>query len=70
LPITRGGNALAVRAEHFFATSAVTADALFAVEAMAVQINPANRLANLSLVIMDLMALLSAVKVVLPGGYG
>jgi hypothetical protein len=33
LPITRGGNALAVSAEHFFATSAVTADALFVVQA-------------------------------------
>ena len=61
---------MAVRAEHFFATSAVTADALFAVEAVAVQINPANRIANLSLAIIDLMALLSAVKVVPAGGYG
>jgi hypothetical protein len=33
LPIIRGGNALAVSAEHFFATSAVTADALFVVQA-------------------------------------
>jgi hypothetical protein len=37
---------------------------------MAMQVNPANRLANLSSAIMDLMALLSAVKVVPAGGYG
>jgi hypothetical protein len=37
---------LAVRAEHFLATSAVTADALFVVEATAMQINPAHPSAN------------------------
>jgi hypothetical protein len=46
LPIWRGGNALAVRAEHFLATSAVRADALFVVEAAAMQINPAHPRAN------------------------
>jgi hypothetical protein len=33
---------LAVKAEHFLATSAVTADALFVVEATAMQTNPAH----------------------------
>jgi hypothetical protein len=37
---------LAVRAEHFLATSGVTADALFVVEATAMQINPAHPSAN------------------------
>jgi hypothetical protein len=37
---------LAVRTEHFLATSAVTADELFVVEAMAMQINPAHPSAN------------------------
>jgi hypothetical protein len=35
LPVTRGGYVLAVKAEHFLATSAVTADALFFVKATA-----------------------------------
>jgi hypothetical protein len=48
LPTTRGGYALAVRALHFFATSAVTADAFgaTAMQTNATSALPIFRLAN------------------------
>ena len=48
--MTRGGKILAVSAEHFFATSAVTARAECGGDARAMQIRPANANANLGLV--------------------
>src|SRR5262249_12908005 len=46
LPGTCGGYALAVRAAHFLATSAVTADALPFMHQTAMQTNPTSALSN------------------------
>src|SRR5262244_3794697 len=46
LPGTRGGYALTVRAAHFLATSAVTADALPFMHPTAMQTNPTSALSN------------------------
>src|SRR5262249_10026780 len=46
LPGTCGGYALAVRAAHFLATSAVTADALPFMHPTAMQTNPTSALSN------------------------
>jgi len=46
LPGTCGGYALAVRAAHFLATSAVTADALPFMHTTAMQTNPTSALSN------------------------